>query len=761
MQEQERFERYTPQFPLPADISTMSREDTVCQFCGVSYLIHNEIKALEAKCQKLEADLAHYAGTSSREAALEQKLQTERTRIADLESTIAINSHKLNEMTRKLQLVQDQLQHSEMSYHEIKTSFSQCSLNLRTIRNQVETIRNEYSLLKDFYSKDIQNWHSNFQTIKNSLQKEIQTTNNVYIKQINNYQKDIEQYHEQLNESKQSLRDFQVKHQQSQLDSKELHTKTQNDLETAHEEIQIHKNELSRVRQQLSQIEQVRTQLQNELEQMKQQCRQFEQQISDKDESKKNIDLVVDQYRQQLTNEKELRTKTNSELENVRLKLTQLTNEYEQLKISKNEFETNEVNTRRKMDEANRTRQAVLDRTRDEYEKLLRKYNDLDEVYRELVTIREKDTSESSILRRELENLHSENIELTKQKETLCITHDLQIKKLHGNYATKLREAEQWPDRLQTELKHEREQHRIQMIELERRLKENFSAELDIEKQKTSGLLRKYEQDSGHSTQQLRHELISTEKVTIEQRQYYEQQIEQLQRDKNDLKKELDTLRDVLKELHQQMNNQDSLNNDRGHSLKLKEDLLEKENNLFQAQSTITELKKDLEQAREEMITLQETVHKECTEREQLKDALIEARQQLLSLKKNGVLNGTASRSLHSPPVAFEEIERRVSGPLPYSHPQNQQLASIAHNKNSSYIHSEPPSRDSSIHGDAADTIARPMSSTHNIPYRHKTLPPIHPQQQQRRNGSGPASNKSEQLLENQRRIARFIKNIK
>jgi hypothetical protein len=39
----------------------------------------------------------------------------------------------------------------------------------------------------------------------------------------------------------------------------------------------------------------------------------------------------------------------------------------------------------------------------------------------------------------------------------------------------KLREAEQWPDRLQMELKQEREQHRIQMIELENRLKENFT----------------------------------------------------------------------------------------------------------------------------------------------------------------------------------------------------------------------------------------------------------------------------------------------
>ena len=94
MQKQEHFERYTPQFPLPVDITSMSREDTVCQFCGVSYLIHNEIKALEIKCQKLEADLVYYAGMSSRETILEQSLQTERARISDLESTIAINTHK-------------------------------------------------------------------------------------------------------------------------------------------------------------------------------------------------------------------------------------------------------------------------------------------------------------------------------------------------------------------------------------------------------------------------------------------------------------------------------------------------------------------------------------------------------------------------------------------------------------------------------------------------------------------------------------------
>jgi hypothetical protein len=63
----------------------------------------------------------------------------------------------------------------------------------------------------------------------------------------------------------------------------------------------------------------------------------------------------------------------------------------------KKQFETNELNTRKKLDETNRSRQAILDRTRDEYEKLLRKYNDLDEVYHEIVTRREKDTCKDSI----------------------------------------------------------------------------------------------------------------------------------------------------------------------------------------------------------------------------------------------------------------------------------------------------------------------------------------------------------------------------
>ena len=47
--DEKEFLKFTPQHPLPDEIRKMTRDDTVCQYCGVSYLIHSEIKALEEK----------------------------------------------------------------------------------------------------------------------------------------------------------------------------------------------------------------------------------------------------------------------------------------------------------------------------------------------------------------------------------------------------------------------------------------------------------------------------------------------------------------------------------------------------------------------------------------------------------------------------------------------------------------------------------------------------------------------------------------
>jgi hypothetical protein len=48
---EEKFIKHTPVHPLPPEIQTMNKDETVCQFCGVSYLIHREIKKLEDRIE--------------------------------------------------------------------------------------------------------------------------------------------------------------------------------------------------------------------------------------------------------------------------------------------------------------------------------------------------------------------------------------------------------------------------------------------------------------------------------------------------------------------------------------------------------------------------------------------------------------------------------------------------------------------------------------------------------------------------------------
>ncbi|CAH8647204.1 unnamed protein product [Heterobilharzia americana] len=48
---------YRPKYPLPPDLRDIPTEETFCAYCGVSYLILNEIKFLEEKSEKLKREL--------------------------------------------------------------------------------------------------------------------------------------------------------------------------------------------------------------------------------------------------------------------------------------------------------------------------------------------------------------------------------------------------------------------------------------------------------------------------------------------------------------------------------------------------------------------------------------------------------------------------------------------------------------------------------------------------------------------------------
>ena len=64
-----------PQHPLPDEIQKMKRDETVCKFCGVSYLIHNEVKALQEKLAEAQEQMEYYKGSVEREKVLKEKME--------------------------------------------------------------------------------------------------------------------------------------------------------------------------------------------------------------------------------------------------------------------------------------------------------------------------------------------------------------------------------------------------------------------------------------------------------------------------------------------------------------------------------------------------------------------------------------------------------------------------------------------------------------------------------------------------------------
>ena len=75
-----------PEHPLPDEIRKMKRDQTVCKYCGVSYLIHSEIKALEEKLRSTQKELENYKRAEILAKQLEIDLQASKETTKDLET---------------------------------------------------------------------------------------------------------------------------------------------------------------------------------------------------------------------------------------------------------------------------------------------------------------------------------------------------------------------------------------------------------------------------------------------------------------------------------------------------------------------------------------------------------------------------------------------------------------------------------------------------------------------------------------------------
>jgi len=94
-EKKEKLDIVRPQYPLPAEIQSMKRDETVCKYCGVSYLIHSEIKALEDRLKEVETDLLRCRGAEQREKELRVELSKAHTISNDLLHRVEVLSQNL------------------------------------------------------------------------------------------------------------------------------------------------------------------------------------------------------------------------------------------------------------------------------------------------------------------------------------------------------------------------------------------------------------------------------------------------------------------------------------------------------------------------------------------------------------------------------------------------------------------------------------------------------------------------------------------
>ncbi|XP_074046914.1 protein LEKR1 isoform X4 [Macrotis lagotis] len=165
-------DRHVPIHALPEEIQKMPRDETVCKYCGVSYLILHEFKLMEEKMKAMEADMKFYQGSVDREKSLQEKLQSlnkdfqqykadgevQTKRIRDLSTQLENEQKKCQSVNEELRHFQDELKTAHRKSQQYSNKLEQHRAMHKKTLLFLKFSKRELVSFKNEVTYTLQNW---------------------------------------------------------------------------------------------------------------------------------------------------------------------------------------------------------------------------------------------------------------------------------------------------------------------------------------------------------------------------------------------------------------------------------------------------------------------------------------------------------------------------------------------------------------------------------------------------------------------------
>ncbi|XP_073435102.1 protein LEKR1 isoform X2 [Dendrobates tinctorius] len=582
-------EKHVPVHPLPEEIQMMPRDETVCKYCGVSYLILHEFKLLEDKVKALEKKLNFYQGSEEREKCLQEELQYLRQ---EHEQSKTDSESK----TQRLQIALLQLKEKEDNLHVLTTELTACQQALRTAQDHKQLL-GEKAAKQEAILRKSQSFLRLLQSEQSAVRKNVQ----VIMGHWNDLRRDISsQMEEILRSHSAEMISLHARLEEFQIESLSLRNQVKN-LQPIAESVTLTSKQLQNSREK-------ETELKNK-------CRELEKQILDLQQQLETVRTDFHNVTKEMQHHKDISIIKTKEANDFHNKLQRMEFDKEAiiLKLTKDLKENNEAVT-------------------DSQQKCKQLQEEITEIRRTEETFRKRTyhlENELEATKEVLKQSEEDIAHMKHEREAQIVSYQNRIDQLQEALKERFLSEDSWELKMQNEMENEQQKYLLKLEETKRQLREEANIELEIERQKHEEMLNNFQSKSealeGKACDELYAEVAMLEKKLHEAQARLTEKDLGKEREVTKLKK---TVSELELRLTREQDNNISVLEDMRKDIHTKADKL-KEMNLNSA-----ELRLHLNQATQEIEFLKETVRMECEERYELTEALTQAKQQLLEMKR-------------------------------------------------------------------------------------------------------------------------------